>query len=103
MIHAQLQKSEYNEHSSAFSCEPLANLIVEDDGSHHGEHVERFGLSKAVLDPETHERVRFHEEPDRWLRLLPSAYRGGDLAIAILHDDHPYHPTAAGAHGHAVA
>jgi hypothetical protein len=90
MIHAQLHKSRYDEEIQEFSWEPLAELVVENDGSHHGEHVERFGLRKALLDPETRERVVFTENPERWVRLLPMAYRTGDVTVAILHDDHPH-------------
>ena len=89
MIHAQLQKSRYDAETGTFEWETVAELIVENDGSHHGKHVERFGLRKSLLDPETRERVLFADDPARWLRLLPTAYRTGDMTVAILHDDHP--------------
>jgi hypothetical protein len=103
MIHAQLQKSRYDEETQEFSWEPLAELVVEDDGSHRGEHVERFGLRKALMDPEARERVLFADEPERWVRLLPTAYRTGDVAVAILHDDHPHRTGTEATGGIAVA
>jgi len=99
VIHAQLQKSRYNEVTREFEWQPLGDLIVEDDGSHHGERIERFGLRKALLDPETRSRVLFTEEPERWVRLLPTAYRTGDLTVAILYDDRPSQAGAAAAGG----
>jgi len=103
MIHAQLQQSRHDPETQEFDWEPLAELVVEDDGSHHGEHVERFGLRKAMLDPNTRSRVLFAEEPERWVRLLPTAYRSGDVTVAILHDDHPHQPGSAATGGYAVA
>jgi len=87
VIHAQLQSSRYDEDAREFGWESLAELIVEDDGSHRGVHVERFGLRKALMDPRTGERVVFSAEPARWVSLLASAYRTGDVRVVILRND----------------
>ena len=86
MIRAQLQQSRYDERTGVFDWEPLAELIVQDDGAHRGEHTERFGLRKSLLDPEAGEQVLFADKPGVWVRLLPSAYRTGDVRVVILHD-----------------
>lgn len=83
MTRAELQQSEYDQSSRTFILRTLATLVVEDSGAYHGEHVERFGLSKTMLDPATRQRVVFADDPQRWLRLLPTAYRTGDLCVTL--------------------
>lgn len=71
MIRAELQQSYFDEQHDDFAWRTVASITVEDDGTHHGECPERFGLRKVVLDPERHERVRFDDDPARWLRGCP--------------------------------
>lgn len=96
MIRAELQQSYFDEQHDDFAWRTVASITVEDDGTHHGECPERFGLRKVVLDPERHERVRFDDDPARWLRWLPDSYRTGDLAVHIVHDDDPPASTITG-------
>lgn len=89
MVKAQLLVSISDKEHDEPVWDTAAEITVEDDGSHHGDHVERFGLQKAVLDPEARESVRFDEDPIRWLRWLPGSYRTGDVIVNIVHDDDP--------------
>jgi hypothetical protein len=40
-------------------------------------------LDVAVVDPETGDDVTFEADPERWARLLPFAYRSGDISVEI--------------------
>lgn len=42
-----------------------------------------------VVEPETGTVVSFEEAPERWMRALPSAYRGDDVRVDVDEDDDP--------------
>jgi hypothetical protein len=64
--------------------ELLAEFIVGDDGIHAvaGDRVEQVATI-SVIDPDNGDRVLSAEEPVRWARLLPLAFRSGDLAVRV--------------------
>lgn len=64
--------------------ELLAQFAVDGDGI-HAEAGERTNVVATipVIDPESGERVLSEEDPVRWARLLPLAFRSGDLAVRV--------------------
>jgi hypothetical protein len=44
---------------------------------------ERVPRRVAVLDTDTGESVTLESNPERWAELLPSAFRSGDLTVAV--------------------
>lgn len=47
------------------------------------EWVQRISLEFAVIDPETRERVTRADGAERWARLLPFAFRNGDIDVEV--------------------
>lgn len=37
----------------------------------------------SIVDPETRQRVTRADDAERWARLLPFAYRNGDIAVDV--------------------
>jgi hypothetical protein len=62
-----------------------AQLVVEDDGTYKldGPQPAFIDLDMTVVDPERRGRLRFQDEPARWVRLLPTAYRAGDVRVEV--------------------
>lgn len=46
-------------------------------------------LTDPVLEASTGEMVSSAEQPERWARSLPDAYRSGDLVAVVIYDDEP--------------
>jgi len=47
------------------------------------------GGELPVLDPATGQHLSGTDDPERWARNLPYAFRAGDLVVSILRDDTP--------------
>ncbi|HEV3047547.1 MAG TPA: hypothetical protein VGY13_09320 [Solirubrobacteraceae bacterium] len=63
---------------------PVAQLLANgDDVSISGPHADWINPDLAIVDPETAERVTRADGAERWARLLPFGYRGGDLRVAV--------------------
>lgn len=48
-----------------------------------GPHADWISLDIAIVDPDTRERVTRGDDAERWARLLPFAYRNGDIAVEV--------------------
>lgn len=63
---------------------PVAELVPDgQDVRISGPHAEWINPDVAIIDPETRERVTRADGAERWARLLPFAYRSGDLAVEV--------------------
>lgn len=63
---------------------PVAQLIADsDDVSISGPHADWINPDLAIVDPETAERITRADGAERWARLLPLAFRSGDLHIKV--------------------
>jgi hypothetical protein len=63
---------------------PVAQLLADgDDVSISGPHTEWINPDLAIIDPETRERVTRADGAERWARLLPFAYRSGNLKLEV--------------------
>lgn len=57
----------------------------------HGEEELVAGGELPVVDPSTGEQLSGFDDPERWARSLPYAFRAGDLMAIVVHDDSPVH------------
>jgi hypothetical protein len=64
---------------------PVAQLLADgDDVSISGPHADWINPDLAIVDPETGERITRADGAERWARLLPFGYRGGDLHVQVI-------------------
>jgi len=67
---------------------PIAALLADrNEVTISGPHAEWIDLDISIVDPETAERVARDIDPERWARLLPLAYRSGDLNVEVAEVD----------------
>jgi hypothetical protein len=63
---------------------PVAQLLADgDDVRISGPHAEWINPDLAIIDPETRERVTRTDGAERWARLLPFAFRNGDIDVEV--------------------
>jgi hypothetical protein len=63
---------------------PVAQLLADgDDVIISGPHAEWIDPDLAIIDPETRERVTRADGAERWARLLPFAFRSGDIDVEV--------------------
>jgi hypothetical protein len=63
---------------------PVAQLLADrDEVTISGPHADWINPDVSILDPESGEQVTRAEGAERWARLLPFAYRNGDLHIEV--------------------
>ncbi len=63
---------------------PVAQLLADRERvTISGPHADWINPDLAIIDPETTERVTRIDGAERWARLLPFAYRNGDLNIEV--------------------
>ncbi|MGH2904410.1 MAG: hypothetical protein ACRDK7_12630 [Solirubrobacteraceae bacterium] len=48
-----------------------------------GPHADWINPDLAIIDPETRERVTRADGAERWARLLPFAFRNGDIGVKV--------------------
>jgi hypothetical protein len=61
---------------------PVAQLLADGDNvSISGPHADWINPDLAIVDPETAERVTRADGAERWARLLPFAFRNGDIDV----------------------
>lgn len=61
---------------------PIAELLADrNEVTISGRHADWINLDISIVDPESAERVTRGVDPERWARLLPLAYRSGDLNV----------------------
>jgi hypothetical protein len=62
----------------------VADLVADgDEVTVSGPHAEWVSLDISIVDPETGERVVRGDDAERWARLLPFAYRDGELTVEV--------------------
>lgn len=63
---------------------PVAQLLADGDQvSISGPHADWINPDLAIVDPETRERVTRADGAERWARLLPFAFRNGDIDVEV--------------------
>ena len=64
---------------------PVAQMLADgEDVSISGPHADWINPDLAIVDPETAQRITRADGAERWARLLPFAYRSGDLNIEVI-------------------
>jgi hypothetical protein len=64
--------------------QPVAELLVDGDQmTISGPHADWVNPELAIVEPSTGERVTLADGAERWAKLLPLAYRNGDLAVEV--------------------
>jgi hypothetical protein len=63
---------------------PVAEVIADgEEVTISGPHADWISLDVSIVDPETAERVARAEDAERWARLLPFAYRDGQITVEV--------------------
>jgi hypothetical protein len=63
---------------------PVARLIADgDEVTISGPHADWINPDLAIIDPENAQRITRADGAERWARLLPLAYRNGDLSVEV--------------------
>jgi hypothetical protein len=84
MIEVHVTTHEFDVAHQSWIEVPVAELVA--DGQEvtlSGPHADWISLDISIVDPETGERIARDNEAERWARLLPFAYRDGDLSISV--------------------
>ena len=67
---------------------PVAQLLADrDEVQISGPHADWINLNVSIIDPESREQVTRDEDAERWARLLPFAYRSGDISVEVAEVD----------------
>jgi uncharacterized Zn finger protein len=84
MIRVRFTTSEFNLETREWVELPIAELIADGEEVRiSGPRAEWISLEVAVIDPENRERVTRADGAERWARLLPFAYRNGDISVEV--------------------
>jgi len=85
MIHVRFSTFELDSESSGWHHLPIAELIANgEDVTISGPHADWISPEIGIIDPETGIRVTRHDDAERWARLLPFAYRNGDITVEVI-------------------
>jgi hypothetical protein len=87
MIHLRFLTADFDFDAERWQETVQADLIA--DGNRmeiSGPNSDWIDLEMSVFDPETRTRLHREEDPERWARLLPGAFRGGDLEVSVIAD-----------------
>jgi hypothetical protein len=82
MIHVRF--TTFERPKNAWVEVPVAELVADgDDVTITGPHADWISPEISIVDPGTGERVTRTEDAERWARLLPFAYRDGDITVDV--------------------
>ena len=63
---------------------PVAQMLADgEDVSISGPHANWINPDLAIVDPETAQRITRADGAERWARLLPFAFRSGDIDVEV--------------------
>jgi hypothetical protein len=84
MIQVRFSTFEFDADHDQWVERLVAELLAgSDEVTVSGPHVDWVDLDISILDPETGRQITRGEDPQRWARLLPLAYRSGDVSVAV--------------------
>jgi hypothetical protein len=84
MIQVRFTTSTFDANSNEWVEPPVAELVADgDELTISGPHADWISPEISIVDPDTGERVKRADGAERWARLLPFAYRGGDITIEV--------------------
>jgi hypothetical protein len=85
MIKVRFTTSEFDADTARWVELPVAELLADgDELTISGSHADWISPDISIVEPDTGERVTRAEDAERWARLLPFAYRNGDLTVEVV-------------------
>lgn len=84
MIQARFTQQSFDADSQQWVTETVAELVA--DGSTvtvSGDRADWIDRDIPIRDPENGDQVDSRSNPERWARLLPLAYRSGDIDVEV--------------------
>jgi uncharacterized Zn finger protein len=84
MIQIRFTTSQLDADSNEWVELPVAELVADgDELTISGPRANWISPEIAIIDPDTRERVTRADDAERWARLLPFAYRNGDISAEV--------------------
>ncbi len=84
MVQVRFTTSEFDADAERWVEVPIAELLANgDEVTISGPHADWISLDIAIIDPGTGERITRAADAERWARLLPFAYRNGDITVEV--------------------
>jgi hypothetical protein len=84
MIQVHFTTYEFDPSTEQWTELPVAELFADgDDVTLDGPHADWISLDTAIVDPDSGQRITRSDGAERWARLLPFAYRSGDLSVDV--------------------
>lgn len=84
MIQVNFTTQDYDESTGKWARRPVAQLLADgQDVTISGPHADWISPDISIVDPHTGERVSRADGAERWARLLPFAYRSGDIEVEV--------------------
>jgi hypothetical protein len=84
MIRVRFTTAEFDADTQRWIELPVAELRADEEQvTISGPHADWISLDMAIIDPHTRHRVTRQPDPERWARLLPLAYRAGDIKVEV--------------------
>jgi hypothetical protein len=84
MIQVHFTTSEFDADSNEWVELPVAELVADgDELTISGRHADWINHEISIVDPDSGEQVTRADGAERWARLLPFAYRNGDITVEV--------------------
>ena len=84
MIQVRFTTSELDADSNDWIELPVAEVVADgDELSISGPHADWISPEISIVDPDTGDQVTRVDDAERWARLLPFAYRNGDITVEV--------------------
>ena len=84
MVQVHFTTFEFDAETDEWVEVPVAELVADgDELTISGPHADWINPDISIIDPESGEQVTRDHDAERWARLLPFAYRNGDLTVEV--------------------
>jgi hypothetical protein len=85
MIQVRFTTSKFDAESTEWVELPIAELVADrDELTISGPHADWISPDISIVDPDSGGRVTRADGAERWARLLPFAYRNGDITVEVV-------------------
>jgi hypothetical protein len=84
MIQVCFTTSQLDADSNEWIELPVAEVVADgDELTISGPHADWISPEISIVDPDTGDQVTRADDAERWARLLPFAYRNGDITVEV--------------------
>jgi hypothetical protein len=84
MIQVRFTTSQLDADSNEWIELSVAEVVADgDELTISGPHADWISPEISIVDPDSGERVTRADDAERWARLLPFAYRNGDITVEV--------------------